>query len=200
MKQYSVAITQETDEGSVLKAGPQMTVRIEVVDGQAHVVEMTMRAQAGADLTSGPFPSVDLECLARAFASEAASRAPVPVTAAQPTVSTPAAPQVPAPEVPAPEVPAPQAAAPQPAVSQPVVPEPQDKEAERPHRSKRTVSRPKTPVPGARAYRKMPDPDELQRVYGDVGSIAGVAKHYNVPAHTAQGWIGRLRKRGVVPS
>lgn len=60
--------------------------------------------------------------------------------------------------------------------------------------------RPKDPPPvnprvaPARPYRRMPDPDSLQRVHAETGSIAGVARHYDVPVHTAQGWIGRLRR------
>ncbi|WP_063062930.1 hypothetical protein [Nocardia sienata] len=47
-----------------------------------------------------------------------------------------------------------------------------------------------------RAYRKMPDPDELRANYARIGTVTGLAKYYDVPRHTAQGWIGRLRKLG----
>lgn len=45
-----------------------------------------------------------------------------------------------------------------------------------------------------RAYRKMPEVSELLATYRQVGTVTGVAKHYGVPRHTAQGWMGRLRK------
>lgn len=45
-----------------------------------------------------------------------------------------------------------------------------------------------------RVYRRMPDVSELRAVYDRIGSVTGVAKHYGVPRHTAQGWMGRLRK------
>ncbi|MEG8184615.1 hypothetical protein GZH49_39925 [Nocardia terpenica] len=45
-----------------------------------------------------------------------------------------------------------------------------------------------------RAYRKMPDPDELRRNLERIGTVTGLAKHYSVPRHTAQGWVTRLRK------
>jgi hypothetical protein len=44
----------------------------------------------------------------------------------------------------------------------------------------------------ARAYRKMPD--DLSEMFARSGSVAAVAAHYGVPRHTAQGWIGRLRR------
>jgi hypothetical protein len=46
-----------------------------------------------------------------------------------------------------------------------------------------------------RAYRKMPDAAELMAAFAEVGSVTGLAERYGVPRHTAQGWIGRARKR-----
>jgi hypothetical protein len=51
-----------------------------------------------------------------------------------------------------------------------------------------------------RAYRRMPDPAELKAAYLETRSITGVAERYGVPTHTAQGWIGRLRRKGVIPT
>ena len=48
-------------------------------------------------------------------------------------------------------------------------------------------------VSGARAYRRMPD--DLAAVYAKSDSVTAVARHYGVPRHTAQGWIGRLRRQ-----
>jgi hypothetical protein len=48
-------------------------------------------------------------------------------------------------------------------------------------------------VSGARAYRRMPD--DLAATYAKSGSVTAVARHYGVPRHTAQGWIGRLRRQ-----
>jgi hypothetical protein len=45
-----------------------------------------------------------------------------------------------------------------------------------------------------RPYRQMPEPAELQAVFDEVGTVTGVAARYGVPRHTAQGWVGRLRK------
>ncbi|GLY94107.1 hypothetical protein [Actinoplanes sp. NBRC 103695] len=47
------------------------------------------------------------------------------------------------------------------------------------------------PVTSGRAYRV--SPDDLAAVFDEIGTAAGVAEHYQVPRHTAQGWIRRLR-------
>lgn len=44
-----------------------------------------------------------------------------------------------------------------------------------------------------RVYRR--SPSDLESVYQQAGSVAAVADHYNVPRHTAQGWITTLRRR-----
>jgi hypothetical protein len=82
-------------------------------------------------------------------------------------------------------------------VPRPVAAAPARRTTVRPPAPKRARSTKEPEVRTARAYRKMPETDELQSVYGEVGSIAGVARHYGVPTHTAQGWIGRLRKLDV---
>jgi hypothetical protein len=51
---------------------------------------------------------------------------------------------------------------------------------------------------GRRAYRKLPD--DVADVFRQLNSVTAVAAHYGVPRHTAQGWIGRLRKEGALPA
>lgn len=51
-----------------------------------------------------------------------------------------------------------------------------------------------------RAYRRIPDADELKNVYLETRSITGVADRFGVPVHTAQGWISRMRRKGVIPN
>ncbi|MFI2650796.1 MULTISPECIES: hypothetical protein [Micromonospora] len=48
-----------------------------------------------------------------------------------------------------------------------------------------------------RVYRR--SPDDLESVYQQAGSVAAVADHYDVPRHTAQGWIRTLRRRQGSP-
>jgi transposase len=38
-------------------------------------------------------------------------------------------------------------------------------------------------------------PTDLAEVYQRLGGVTAVAEHYDVPRHTAQGWIGRLRHK-----
>jgi transposase len=42
----------------------------------------------------------------------------------------------------------------------------------------------------------MPPADEVMGAYRQVGTISGLAEHYQVPVHTIQGWARRLRKDG----
>ncbi|MCW6004925.1 hypothetical protein K1W54_10065 [Micromonospora sp. CPCC 205371] len=49
---------------------------------------------------------------------------------------------------------------------------------------------------GKRAYRRMPDPDEVMAAYEQAGSITGAAEHFGVPRHTVASWARRLRDQG----
>ncbi len=49
-----------------------------------------------------------------------------------------------------------------------------------------------------RVYRR--SPSDLASVYQQAGSVTAVADHYNVPKHTAQGWIRTLRRRQASPT
>jgi hypothetical protein len=50
----------------------------------------------------------------------------------------------------------------------------------------------------ARAYRRMPEPDQVVAAWQDTGSTSAVAAHFGVPRHTASGWLRRLRAMGVI--
>jgi hypothetical protein len=47
-----------------------------------------------------------------------------------------------------------------------------------------------------RAYRRMPDPATVMKAYEKVGSISGLAEHFDVPPHTVTHWARRLRAQG----
>ena len=47
------------------------------------------------------------------------------------------------------------------------------------------------PESGGRSYRRAPA--DLSAVYAELGSASAVAQHYQVPRHTVQGWLRRLR-------
>jgi len=57
----------------------------------------------------------------------------------------------------------------------------------------------KEPERQGRAYRKMPDPDEVVAAWEETGKVSAVAEHFGVPRHTATGWLRRLRAMGVIP-
>ncbi|MER5454689.1 MULTISPECIES: hypothetical protein [unclassified Micromonospora] len=57
-----------------------------------------------------------------------------------------------------------------------------------------TRRRTEAAVPKGRVYRRMPE--DVVEVFNRTGTVTAVAEHYGVPRHTAQGWIGRLRRRG----
>jgi hypothetical protein len=54
-----------------------------------------------------------------------------------------------------------------------------------------------TPAAG-RAYRRMPDQDEVIATWRESHSTGAVAEHFGVPRHTATGWLRRLRRLGVI--
>lgn len=49
---------------------------------------------------------------------------------------------------------------------------------------------------GGRAYRRMPPANEVMAAYRQVGSVSGLAEHFDVPRHTVQGWARQLRRQG----
>jgi hypothetical protein len=49
-----------------------------------------------------------------------------------------------------------------------------------------------------RAYRRMPE--DFAAVYKRLDGATAAAEHYQVPRHTVQGWLRRLRSEGVLPA
>jgi len=47
-----------------------------------------------------------------------------------------------------------------------------------------------------RAYRRMPDPALVMKAYERIGTITGLAEHFDVPQHTVTHWARRLRTQG----
>jgi hypothetical protein len=62
------------------------------------------------------------------------------------------------------------------------------------HRQPAAAAAPAVTAP--RAYRRMPNPEQVMDVYRQTGSITGVAEHFSVPRHTVAGWARRLRGQG----
>lgn len=51
-------------------------------------------------------------------------------------------------------------------------------------------------VRGERPYRRMPDPDTIMKAYRKVGTVSGLADRFEVPRHTVNHWVRRLRSQG----
>lgn len=200
MDQYIVTIAPVDPDGSPAEARSSMTVRVEVSGGEAHVVELVVRALAQTDLAEGGLPPVDLQRLAQAFSTSPARVEPARHSSGPPsrTGRKSAVAKAGAQPAQSPAVAAAGDAASGDTASGGTAPKraatKETAAGEKAPAHEPAVS--ETVVPAARAYRRMPDPVALQAVYAEVGSIAGVAKHFDVPTHTAQGWIGRLRKLG----
>lgn len=62
---------------------------------------------------------------------------------------------------------------------------------QKPAKRTRAAATTAAPAKNGRVYRV--SPDDLAAVFEEIGTVAGVAEHYQVPRHTAQGWIRRLR-------
>lgn len=62
----------------------------------------------------------------------------------------------------------------------------------------RRAAAPEAPAKAGRAYRRMPDQEQVVAVYKENPSASVMATHFGVPRHTANGWIRRLKKLGAV--
>lgn len=49
-----------------------------------------------------------------------------------------------------------------------------------------------------RPYRKMPDAELVASEFRRTGSVGQLARHFDVPRYTAQAWVDRLRRTGVL--
>jgi hypothetical protein len=165
MPLYTVVITPD---GPGSPAGPtgQATIVVETAAPAPRITELTIRTSDPRGLTPVGLSGMDLEAVVRVLASAMGIGTEDTAQPRTPATVTEAAAR-------APEVAAPR------------------------HRvSAKAVSAPRTDA-GAepeRMYRRMPDREELLAVHQELGSVTAVARHYEVPRHTAQGWMSRARK------
>jgi hypothetical protein len=174
MSGYTVIITPAGDQ-----AGPETTIHVDTTTGAARVVELTVKAADGNGLAPQQLPAIDLAGLVAALA-------PGDV----------------------------------PAITAGVADAPVVTTVERAGRSRRSRSTAKSDKAGpkksvargrrraaakaaeepktGRAYRRMPDQDEVVAAWRQSGSASAVAEHFGVPRHTATGWLRRLRSLGVI--
>ena len=190
MSKYIITITPDPPE-----AGTETTVRVDLSSGRPLVQELLVRSGNVRGLDSGDVPDIDFGMLVRAVAGGASVRPAetgpaAPVEAAAPTAVPPRRQRSKG---------RPGAAEGDAAAETTIV-----KSRNRPERITRKAPPPRRPAAVStaegdasdRAYRRMPDADEVIAAYEKVGTITGLAEHFGVPRHTAQGWAGRLRRGG----
>jgi hypothetical protein len=196
---YTITITPTDDE-----AGPLTTIRVDTGSGSARITELTVRAVEGAGLSPQQLPAVNLEQLIAALAPSAqASIAATPHPTEQPLAPV---------NTSAPEV--------SPEPSEPSEPSASSGRAGRPGRAKKAgrkaaakkapsrtrqakaekAAAAAQPATGRRAYRRMPEADDVLAAYREVGGTTALARHFGVPRHTATGWLRRLRSQGMLES
>jgi hypothetical protein len=154
------------------KSGAQTTIRVDTASGSARITELTVRAGEGGGMTQ--VPAIDWVRLISALGgSTSGSTASAPAAAAAPTTrrGRPPASKRAARKAPAP--------------------------AKATRRSRSAQSSDESERTG-RAYRRMPDADEVVAAYQESGGTTALARHYGVPRHTATGWIRRLRRLGLL--
>jgi hypothetical protein len=205
MSQYVITIVPVIDGDEFAGPVSQTVVRIDTETGRSSVKELTltMRAPEGSALASTELPYVDFDLLLRAFVRPDG-------TVVRPDGGADAGPETapataPRPRTTEPHTAEPRTAEPRTAQSRATTAEPGPAErtvSRKTSGTKRTASGRTGAAKAAhltrgRAYRRTPDPAALAAAYEETGSITGVAEHFGVPVHTAQGWISRLRRRNA---
>ncbi|GIJ49063.1 hypothetical protein Val02_59490 [Virgisporangium aliadipatigenens] len=191
MSGYTLTITPHDDS-----SGAHTTIQVDTAGGTPRITELLIRPAAGQGLTPHQLPSIDLAGLMAALSPAAPA-----VTAAADTVT-------PTEVLPPRRARRPRAAA--------------EPEAERPRRGRRSraaeeatvveakptprrrgrgrakAAEPVEEARTSRAYRRMPDPDEVVAAWEQTGKVSALAEHFDVPRHTATGWLRRLRGLGLI--
>jgi hypothetical protein len=185
MNGYTVTIAPSGN-----RSGPQTTIQVDTANGATRVTELTVRA-AGNGLSPHELPAIDLALLVAALAP--ASTAKFTATAAP--ADAPAArtrqPRRRSTRTAA-EVPAATARGRRRAASTAQAP------AKTTRGRRRTTTNTAEAPKASRAYRRMPPQDDVLAAWNDSHSASALAAHFDVPRHTAQGWLRRLRSIGVI--
>jgi len=191
---YTITITNDDTTGA------ETTIRVDTSTGGAVVTELTVRAAEGGGLTPHQLPALDLEQLIGALApatQPAITHRPATRTAAAARAAA-AAPK-PEPEVVTAEAPTTRRrGAGTSTRSKATARKAPAKKAARSRLTKAEKSSAREAVNDRRAYRRMPEAEEVAAAYREAGSASGVAAHFDVPRHTASGWVRRLRSQGAI--
>jgi hypothetical protein len=176
VSRYTITITAD-DDG--MAGAAQTTIRVDMSTGQTRVTDLTVRAANGGGLAPADLPPIDLDLLIHALAAPTPAAALIPATKpGQPVQEAMPAPARRARKTAAKKTAAKRAA-------------PKATRSTAKKATKRAVD-----SSGTRAYRRMPEPEQVMDVYHQTGSITAVAEHFGVPRHTVAGWARRLRTLG----
>jgi hypothetical protein len=173
---YAVTITPTGGQD-----GPRTTIHVDTTTGAARVTELTVKAADGTGLAPTQMPTIDLAGLVAALA---------PGTTPAITPSATVA------DVPAPARPTTRSRR---GRSTPKAEKTGPKKSITRSRRRAAAAAVEEPKAG-RAYRRMPDQDEVVAAWQQTRSASALAKHFEVPRHTANGWLRRLRSLGVIES
>jgi hypothetical protein len=166
-----------TPDPPTAAAASHMTVRVDTASGQPRVNELVVRADDARGLGSADLPAIDLGLLIQAL-SGGISPAPAATPAAGRSATRANG------------------------AARPAGSRARGRRTRVAAEPKRVVSKSarrrgaRDEVAAERAYRRMPEATEVLEAYEQVGTITGLAAHYGVPRHTAQGWATRLRRSG----
>jgi hypothetical protein len=175
MSGYTVTITQ-----SGAKAGPQTTIHVDTTTGAARVVELTMRAADGNGLAPQEVPAIDLAGLIAALAP-GGTAAVTGIKSVAPEGGTRGR----------------RSSASAAKAAKAAAKTAAKRGAGRGRRRAEAAADAGEATTG-RAYRRMPDQDEVVAAWRQSGSTSAVAEHFGVPRHTATGWLRRLRGLGLL--
>jgi hypothetical protein len=190
---YTITITPDDDRLA------STTLRVEAGESGGRITELLVRAGSGDGLSARSLPPIDLDLVASAITATGAEQTPaVASRSAEVAASSASSAAAPAAKGNAEPLAAADSAPPRAVKSAggrggrrtP------GKRAAAGGRRRAAATTSAASDGAQRAYRRMPD--DLPTVYAESGSVTVVARHYGVPRHTAQGWVGRLRSQGAV--
>jgi hypothetical protein len=173
MSRFTVTIESDrADTGT-------MVIHLDTTSDTPRVLEITMAAAAGGSLSALSIPQLALDRLVSAFAVDPPSTpapSPASVTAEEAETTPTAAPVETSAKAKAP-------------AGKPTTVKPG--KARRPAKAA-------APADTGRQYRRMPDASELVGAYHEATSVTELAAQYEVPRHTMNGWLARLRRQGLI--
>jgi hypothetical protein len=187
MSRFTVTIESDRADAGT------MTIHLDTSSGSPRVLEVTMAAAAGGSVSALSFSQLALDRLVSAFATEASQAPPVEASTRSTAAQPPGAPEADS---------KPGAAPPEPVAAK----APAKRAAKAPAKAAATKAakarrpvREATPADGtARQYRRRPDTAELIGAYHEAASVTDLAAQYEVPRHTMNGWLARLRGEGLI--